>query len=402
MIDLAKKRKILFVTHDSESYETQMGLYWILRDLDRSRYDALVMVHEEGPLKRQIESLGWPVMKLQRIRIAKYERPPMHGLGERLTWWLWKRIRGRKVIQLISKEGIDLVHTNSIVCFEGAYAAYKSKRPHIWHVRELLPGNRRLFGVFGTRKTLKIVARFSSKVVCVSDTVKRQFSGWQRQPEKYMTITNSVDTDLFNPETTVLPAETLRKRFDIPDEEPFLAYRGPITHQRGFSDLVDACALLQKDGVLFRVVVLGEAMESRYMLDMQTQLDECGLTKRFHFLGEPSIEELPGYLKQMDIFVSPAHSEPFAGDVLEAMALGLPVVGTYSGGVPEVVVPHKTGLLAKTGTPSSLAQALRTLMEDSALRAQFGQAGQERVLSQFTIKHYTDQIYALYDELFAQ
>jgi len=394
-----KKRKILFISHDSGTYGAQMSLYWILKELDRTQYEAIVTMHKEGPFMGLVQELGWRVVKLQRIRLAKHERPPFKGLGERLTWWLWKRTRGRRVIQLIEEENIDLVHTNSIICFEGAYASYKTKVPHIWHIREILPGNRKLFGVFGTLKTLKMVSRYSDRVVCVSDAVKRQFSGWQRSPDKYVTVYNGVEPSIFNPDTAIILNQPLRERFQIPDHVPLIAYVARISPQKGFSDLVDACVLLNQDRQDFHVMILGEPVESRFLYQMQASIENAGLEEKFHFLGKQPQDAMPGYLKQMDIFISPSHHEPFARSILEAMAMCLPVVGTNSGGTPEAVIHNKTGLITKTGIPGTIAEALRKLFADPELRKSMGQAGRERVLEQFTVKQYVSNIQALYEDV---
>lgn len=394
-----KKKKILFISHDSGTYGAQMSLYWILKSLDRSKYEAIVTIHKDGPLVDLVESLGWRVVKLQRIRLAKHERPPLKGLGERLTWWLWKKTRGEKVVQLVREEDIDLIYTNSMVCFEGAYAARKTKRPHIWHIREILPGNRKLFGVFGTRKTLKMVARHSDKVVCVSDAVKRQFTGWQRNPDKYITVYNGVNPDVFHPDTVTVPSPSIREKLGLPADVLLLAYVARISPQKGFSDLVDACALLRQDGADFHLLVAGDPIDQRYFKHMGHMITQSKLTERIHFLGRLEPDDMPALYKQVDIFVTSSHHEPFARSILEAMAMEVPVVGTNTGGTPEAVLSNKTGIIAKTGVPGSLAQGLQKLIADPQLRRQMGQAGRERILHHFTTQHYVDNLHALYQQL---
>jgi glycosyltransferase involved in cell wall biosynthesis len=396
---LTPKKKILFVSNDSGTPGAQMSLYHLLKNLDRDKYEAIVTMHRDGPFMEKIRSLGWPVVKLHRIRLTKSERPPLRGLGERMTWWLWKKTRGEKVIRLIERENIDMVHTMSMVCFEGAYAARKTKRPHIWHIHEILPGNRRLFGVFGTRKTLKMITRYADKVVCVSDAAKRQFVGWQRQPEKYITIYDGVDTRLFNPKAIPVKDPVLREEYNIPEDMPIVGYAAKVAKQKGLSDLIDACVLLRQERVNFHLVVFGEIADVKFFYQLGNIIQQAGLEDRIHFLGKYPYENMPGILKQVDIFVSSAHHDPFSHSLIEAMAVGIPVVGTNSGGTPEIIGSNKTGLLAKTGIPGNLAQNIKTLIQDSKKRKQFSKAALEKVESQFAVEQFVESVQQVYDEI---
>ncbi len=396
-----RKRKILFISPDTAPYDDQMALFWLLKGLDPERYEAIVAFHKECSLMRQVESLGHRVIRFPRIRLAKKERPHLRGLGERLTWWLWKKTRGEKVVKLIEDEQVDLVHTASLIRFEGAYAAMKTQRPHVWHIRDILPGNRRLFGVFGTRKTLKVISRYSHRVVCVSDAAKWQFSGWQRQPEKYVTLYDGVEPRIWEvAESSALPADkmSLRGQFGILEKDPVIAFWGAATPAKAFSDLVDACVLLHQDGVSFQLVLIGAFAEDHFQEQMLDAVADAGFRSQFHILDDVPAQDWPWLLKQADILAIPGANEAFPSGALEAMALGLPVVGANVGSTTEVVQHNRTGLLVKPGMPGALAQALKTLISDPEYRRVLGQAGQSRAKAQFSMTNYWEQFDALYTQ----
>ena len=101
----------------------------------------------------------------------------------------------------------------------------------------------------------------------------------------------------------------------------------------------------------------------------------------------------------MDLYVHPALMEGFGIAVLEAMAMGRAVVATVVGGVPEIVRHGETGLLVPSGDSEALASAVIDLLSEPEQRAQFGRAGRERVLKDFTVEAMMGQLLGAYDSL---
>ena len=128
---------------------------------------------------------------------------------------------------------------------------------------------------------------------------------------------------------------------------------------------------------------------------MKALARELGLEKAVVFAGELS-DPRPAYAA-LDIFVLPsAQPEPFGGVVLEAMALERPVIATAIGGSSEQVVPEKTGFLIPPADPHALAEKLRTLLTDPALRDRMGRAGRERIAKDLCLDRTVEGITAIY------
>ena len=110
-----------------------------------------------------------------------------------------------------------------------------------------------------------------------------------------------------------------------------------------------------------------------------------GVAERVQFIGSVDHADVPAQLEGFDIFVAASRldSESFGVAVIEASACGLPVVVTRVGGLPEVVREGETGLVVERDDPAGLAQALRRLLDDPALRARLGRAGRERVAEKY-------------------
>src|SRR5207247_10865874 len=88
-------------------------------------------------------------------------------------------------------------------------------------------------------------------------------------------------------------------------------------------------------------------------------------------------------LQRMDLFVLPSRSEGVPISIIEAMVMGLPVVATRVGGIPEAVIEVTTGILVTPLQPAQLADAIIDLLTDSANRSAMGKAGRERALNEF-------------------
>jgi glycosyltransferase involved in cell wall biosynthesis len=95
-------------------------------------------------------------------------------------------------------------------------------------------------------------------------------------------------------------------------------------------------------------------------------------------------------------------AEPCSAAIQQGMVLGKPIIGTLSGGTPEMIVEGKTGLLVPVEDANALAEAIGTLAGDANLRMQMGVAGRERVEALFSLSVMTDKIEALYQSEYAK
>ena len=117
------------------------------------------------------------------------------------------------------------------------------------------------------------------------------------------------------------------------------------------------------------------------------------LFPRVRFAGH--LADVRPALAAMDIFVHPGDPEPFGLVNVEAMAMGKPVVAFAHGALPEIIVPQKTGLLVRPNDVQGLAKAVLTLLESPDIRQQFGQAGRQHVIVQFSIQQTAAQVQAV-------
>lgn len=148
----------------------------------------------------------------------------------------------------------------------------------------------------------------------------------------------------------------------------------------GFSQQPPSPLWVQRRGEQFAEI---EVLKPDYKNHLERLVG--GLGDRVRFLGKLPHEDLPAYYGLADIFVHPAvWQEPFGMTLTEAMGCGLPVVSTRSGGIPEIVVDGETGLLARSGDPETLADAILDLAANPLRRSEMGKRGFERLREKFT------------------
>ena len=231
----------------------------------------------------------------------------------------------------------------------------------------------------------------SDHVTGVSDWLveeTRQKLGAHLQVE---TIHNAVDTDSFSPDRA---CEELRSRF-APQGELLLAHVSNFRPVKRTGDVLRIFAKAAKD-LPARLLMIGDGPDR---VAAETLARELGIWERVHWLG--IIDDTAPLLASSDLFLLPSENESFGLAALEAMACGLPVIATASGGMPEVIVDGETGYLAPVGEIDALAEGTRRLLEDASRRSLFAATGRQRVEERFRWDPVISQYEKLYGQLFS-
>jgi glycosyltransferase involved in cell wall biosynthesis len=198
------------------------------------------------------------------------------------------------------------------------------------------------------------------------------------------TIYNGVDLGRFEPRAPDDPAITeLRKRHHLP-QRVVIGAVGRIVREKGYREFLEMATQLTAEGLDATYLVVGDSLPSdrdHFGPVLRRMVADAGLSDRFVFTG--MTDRVADYLALMDIFVLPSYREGFPRSVLEAMAMGLPVIASDIRGCREAVARDETGLLVPARDAKALAAAVRRLASNEEERRRMGSHGRARARNHF-------------------
>ena len=197
--------------------------------------------------------------------------------------------------------------------------------------------------------------------------------------ENVHTIPNTVDYKGF---PNIENPKQLLTEFGWQEDNQVILAVGRLDPGKGHDDLLRAFADVIKDVPEARVLICGTPSSNHgFEEELKHIAEELDIASLVHFAGYRT--DIPKLVQCADLFCLPSIMEPFGLVYLEAMAAKLPVVAYYSGGVPEIVLHERTGLLSYPDNIPTLAENLTTLLKKPDYAKQLGQAGFERAIKEF-------------------
>jgi glycosyltransferase involved in cell wall biosynthesis len=232
----------------------------------------------------------------------------------------------------------------------------------------------------------------SAKIVFVSNYLKRAISQLARvSSDKAVIIYNGVDTQRFCPGRDL----QLRRALGISDSDFLVGAIGNIRISKAYDILLQAAALLSRESIQCKFVIIGEG-RGHLQKELLALRKTLGLEQDVFFLGfRADTQEI---FNNLDAFVLSSTTEGFSISTIEAMASGVPVIATKSGGPQEILVDGDTGLLVESKSPAAIAEAIQRLEADLVLRKILAEKGLRHVREKFSI----DAMVNSYDQLYME
>ena len=234
------------------------------------------------------------------------------------------------------------------------------------------------------RLAFRVLAGITTRVFTVSEGAKRYLvDEVGLSASRIQVIPNGVDAKRFSPG----PPRTRGGRL-------VLGTVGSLTPVKNQALLIRSCAALASHGVDWELRLAGKGPWEARLRQLAAHL---GVAEQVRFHG--AVEEVPAFLRDLDLFALPSDTEAHPNALLEAMACGLPCVASGVGGVPEVLAKGQCGIIVAPGEQAALTHQIVRLARDGELARRLGIAARERVRREYSLERMLQAYERLYREV---
>ena len=326
----------------------------------------LLACDPRGELFRRADREGFPVF-------------PLHFGGWR-NFGAWVDLR-----RLLRQERVDILNTHSSLDSWVGFLAWLTlgRQVQLVRTRHL---STKVAPNWPTRRLYRAPAAVITTSRDISELLHRSL-GVPR--ERLHAIPTGVSLSDFAPRS---PDPELAARLKLSAEAFVFGTVSVLRSWKGHLYLLEALKQLREEGLEAVLLIVGDGP---YRPVIEEKIQQLGMAEEVRLVGHQ--DRVPKWLALMDAFVMASYAHEGVPQVLlQALAMGKPVVATRTGGIPEVIVPEETGLLAPPRDSQALAQAMSRLLQDRALQEKFSQQGPQVVASRHSLEQMADAIEAVY------
>ena len=383
--------KVLVVNHAPQVGGAERSMLSLLDGLGAD-VEAVLACPDGGPLATLARGRGHETVTIRAAAGSLQLHPS--GTARAVRDIL---VAARQVAAHARRLDADVLHANSIRAgLVTGLAGRFTGLPTVVHLRDRLPPT------VAAGASLRAVAATAGRVVAISDFVA---DGFQRATgsSRPVVVANPVDLEHFDPTRMVGPS--IRGRIGLTGDEIAFGVVGQITPWKGQLDAVEAFAAVAEDNPALRLLIVGEVKftapttryDNRSYLDAITNaISRAGIGCRVSLLGERS--DVAEVMHALDVLLVPSYGEPFGRVVVEAMALGTPVLASGDGGPAETISHGVDGVLLPAGDQRAWAKAMVEVASNEELRRRLVRGGRRRAAG-FSVGRHVEAMTRIYADV---
>lgn len=369
--EMHKKIRILAVVFHNAFAGAQTRILSLTPLLDKDSIETIFMIpDEEGPF----ESAAADVGSVHRIPHFRPRLPTsISKTFASVTWLLVLPITIYRIRKILKAEQIDIVHVNGLLCLHAPIAARLSGIPVVWYLlSDMYPAWLVFF-------LMPLVRLLSSKLIFESERTARYYRTNLERNQDALLIPEPVDLNKFKFVPSSGEIRSLR-----------LGSVGNLSPRKGYHLLLNTMPRLVSFFQNATLKIAGAKVDQEYYTQLKRSLRVLELENHVELVGGIEPDEVFDFLRQLDVFVLPSLAEGTPLAIIEAMAVGLPVVASNVGGVSDLVHDGETGILVSPGDTDELIDAIIRLGQEHELRRKMGCNARKVVESQYSLSssHY--------------
>ncbi len=364
------------------------SLFTHLLNLKSNEFEHIVIVRNNSPLVKKVSELGFKTIYFptKNVLIPNFNKSNAANVDVKTKKEseLKKFLRTVKLIinalpeafklrKIIKDNNIDLLHLNHNLNGDrpGIVAGILTRKKIISHNR-------------GLHKPIQVdllLSKFVSKIICISNYVKKEYVSNGIASEKCITIYNGVDIETFNSTYSDF-------------KNPIIGCVGRLEEWKGQQVLINAIPDIVKVIPNVKVQFLGSGSNNEKLIELVKKLN---IQNSVEFLG--SVTNVSNYIKKFTIAVHTSiEPEPFGRVIIEAMAMNKPVISTNIGGPKEIIENNVDGFLIEPNNPKALSDKILDLLSNKILIDKIGKNARKKVVSSFDSKITSNNIESVYKE----
>lgn len=365
--------KILFVSHQGDLGGATTPIVEAIDALAPRGHAFAVLMPEAGSLSTALDA--------RKIPWATCPVPPWCSTrGRRRFRNIVANFRALPAVRAaIRMAGADLVISNSIVIGVAARACVDLSLAHMWWLHEFATEDHNLIFDWGETFTPGIAARGCVRVFANSDAVAAKFARWFGADR-----VGRVDYHIAAQAPGAAPAFEPAGAFH-------LVLVGSLNPQKGQDDAIAALGLLVAAGRDVHLHLYGTGGRG-YTARLKAQAASTDVAQRAHFHGH--VGDVPARMARANAVLITSRCEAFGRVTVEAMRAGVPVIGTDSGGTPELIAPGHTGLLYPPRDAGALAACIGRLIDEPGLALRLAEAGLAWATPRYGERQFADALEA--------
>jgi sugar transferase (PEP-CTERM/EpsH1 system associated) len=239
-------------------------------------------------------------------------------------------------------------------------------------------GNYRTDKRFEHKIVNKLLYHVTDRIIAVSESIREDIIKFDNlDPSKIMVFRNGVNLERFCDKGR---SKTILRELSLPDDAMILGFIGRLVINKGVGYLLDAFHKVKQKNKNIKLLLVGDGV---LMDELKAKAQRSGLSEDVIFTG--SRRDIVDILSTIDVFVMPSIAEGLPNALLEAMAVGKPIVASAVGGIPEVIKDEVTGMLVRPGDAEALAEALNKAIDDREIAEKMGLEARKLVQSNYSI-----------------